>query len=270
MNGFLQKHDQPMVMGIINVTPDSFYNESKIQSKDELLYKTETMVKEGVDILDIGGYSSRPGAEDVTLQEELERVLPAVQSIIKEFGNVKLSIDTFRSKVAIEAVKEGVSMINDISGGEGDKAMFKTVGELRVPYVLMHMRGTPATMNTMTTYDDLLSEITDYFVNKVESLRGHGVNDIIVDPGFGFAKSIDQNYEILRNLNYFNILNCPILVGISRKSMIYNKLGVDPSKALNGTSVLNTIALIQGASMLRVHDVKEAKETIRLYQEVYK
>lgn len=250
-------------MGIVNVTPDSFYNKSRYTS-DNLLKKVKSFIDEGADIIDIGGFSSRPGAADVSESDELKRVIPAIESITNNFPNIPISIDTFRSKVAIEACNVGACMINDISGGDADLKMFETVADLKVPYVLMHMRGTPKTMSQLTNYDDLLGEIILYFSEKISKLTSYGVNDIILDPGFGFAKDIEQNYHLLDNLKDLEILNLPILAGVSRKSMIYKTLDVSAEDALNGTTVLNTIALINGAKILRVHDVKQAKETINL------
>ena len=270
LNGAVNRLDSPLVMGIINTTPDSFYNGSRYTTEGQVLSFVEKIVDEGVDIIDIGGYSSRPGAGDVTQEEELRRVIPAIRSVVKNFPDITLSVDTFRAEVARAAVSEGVRIINDISGGEGDDRMFDTVASLKVPYVLMHMRGQPQNMQQFTEYDDLIVEIINYFQEKVEKLKNLGVNDIILDPGFGFAKTLNQNYELLKKLNYFNVLNLPVLVGISRKSMIYKKLGVSANEALNGTSVLHAIALMQGAMILRVHDVKEAKEAIFLFQEVFK
>ena len=270
LQGAVNQLDRPLVMGIINTTPDSFYNGSRQTSEEQVLSRVKKMVDEGVDIVDIGGYSSRPGADDISPEQELQRVIPAVRSVVKNFPGITLSVDTFRSEVAKAAVDEGARIINDISGGEADPDMFNVVASLKVPYVLMHMRGQPHNMQQFTEYDDLVIEIINYFQEKVKKLKNLGVNDIILDPGFGFAKTLNQNYELLKKLNYFNVLNLPVLVGISRKSMIYKKLGLSAEEALNGTSVLHAIALIQGAMILRVHDVKEAKEAVFLFQEVFK
>ena len=270
LQGVIRRLDQPMVMGIINTTPDSFYNESRRNGKVQLLSGVEKMVEEGVDIIDIGGYSSRPGAAEISVEEELKRVIPAVKSVVKRFPGVMLSVDTFRAAVARAAVDQGVQIINDISGGEGDPDMFDTVASLKVPYILMHMRGKPHNMHQFTDYEDVVMDIINYFQEKIKKLKNLGVNDVILDPGFGFAKTLEQNYEILKKLSYFNVLNLPVLVGVSRKSMIYKKLGVSAAEALNGTSVLHAIALMQGAMILRVHDVKEAKEAVLLFQEVFK
>lgn len=261
--------DTPKVMGILNITPDSFYDGGLYNAEKAMLSQTEKMLQYGVAIIDVGGYSTRPGAEDISLEEELSRVVKAIDSILKHFPETKISIDTFRSKVAKVAVEHGAVMVNDISGGSLDKDMFATVAALDVPYVLMHMRGNPKNMAQFTSYDNLLLEMVTYFQEKVSNLQVAGVKDIIIDPGFGFAKTIAQNYEILKKLNYFEILNLPLLVGLSRKSTIYKSLQIQPEEALNGTTVLNTIALMNGASFLRVHDVKEATEAIKLFNLTY-
>ena len=253
-------------MGILNITPDSFYTGSRKQAERDIVQEAEKMVTEGADILDIGGYSSRPDAEHISTEEEWKRVEKAISSIVNKIPEAVISIDTFRAEIARRAVNEGASIINDISGGELDPAMFDTVASLQVPYILMHMRGTPQNMKALNEYDDLFAEIFDYFALKLNKLRDLGVNDIIVDPGFGFAKNISQNYELLQKMDYFRALGIPLLAGISRKSLIYKKLNSSPAEALNGTTVLNTISLMQGASILRVHDVKEAAETIKLYK----
>ena len=251
-------------MGIINLTPDSFYSGSRITNDKDLLRKVETMVSEGADIIDIGGYSSRPGAMDISVKEELKRILPAIDKIIKSFPGLILSIDTFRGEVARSAVEAGAAMINDISGGIIDSAMINTISDLKVPYVLMHMQGTPQNMKSFTEYQNIFMDISIYLNRRINELNKKGVYDIIIDPGFGFAKTVPQNYDLLKNLTYFEVLGYPILVGISRKSMIYKSLDISSSESLNGTSVLNTIALLKKASILRVHDVKEAKEVIDL------
>ncbi len=256
----------PRVMGILNITPDSFYEGSRSGQEKEILDKAGKMLEDGATILDIGGYSSRPGATDISTEEEWLRVEKAIRLILKHFPDAILSADTFRAEVARRAIGEGASIINDISGGELDPAMFATVAELQVPYILMHMRGTPQTMKDLNQYQHLVHDIFDYFAKKLNKLRCLGVNDIVIDPGFGFAKNIDQNYEILRELNYFSALGVPLLAGLSRKSLIYKKLHTNPSEALNGTTVLNTISLIHGASLLRVHDVKEAVEAVKLFK----
>ena len=256
----------PRIMGILNVTPDSFYTGSRKQDEGAILHEAEKMLQEGADFLDIGGYSSRPDAENISPQEEWNRVKRAIAPIIKHFPEAVISVDTFRADVARKAVSEGAAIINDISGGELDENMFETVASLQVPYILMHMRGTPQNMKSLNQYENLLHEIYDYFALKLNKLRDLGVNDIVIDPGFGFAKNIGQNYELLRNMNYFRALGVPLLAGLSRKSLIYKKLHISPEEALNGTTVLNTISLVQGASILRVHDVKEAAEVVKLYK----
>ncbi|RAU84516.1 dihydropteroate synthase [Pontibacter arcticus] len=258
--------DMPLVMGILNVTPDSFYADSRLASLQEVVKQAGTMLTDGADILDIGGYSSRPGAADVTEAEELARVVPAIEAILAAYPDAILSVDTFRAEVAVQAVKAGAAIINDISGGELDAAMFETVAKLQVPYILMHMRGTPQTMSTLTNYDDVALEVLDELQQKVAKLKQLGVHDIILDPGFGFAKTIDQNFELLNRLNELCILELPILAGMSRKSMVYKALGIHQADALTGTIVVNTLALMKGADILRVHDVKETKQTIELYK----
>lgn len=254
----------PKVMGILNVTPDSFYDGGLYTRESSLLRQTEKMLQDGADFIDIGGYSSRPRAEDISIEEEWNRVRPAIQSIKKEFPLAVLSIDSFRSQVVHQAVSEGCDMINDISAGQLDKEMFQTVAALQVPYVIMHMRGTPQTMTQFAHYDNVAKEIIDYFHAILFQLNQYGIKDVLVDPGFGFAKISDQNFELLNQLEKMNVLGKPLLIGLSRKSMIWKTLGTTPDHALNGTTTLNTIALLKGASILRVHDVKEAKETIRL------
>lgn len=259
----------PLVMGILNVTPDSFFDGGKYNTEKRVLDRAAAILKEGGNVIDIGGYSSRPGAEDISEEEELSRVIPAIRNILKEFPDAIISIDTFRSEIARRAVEDGAVIINDISGGSLDKKMFETVASLKVPYILMHMKGTPQDMNQQANYKDLLLDMTDYFIEKINQLKAVGVNDIILDPGFGFAKTVDHNYELLNKLNYLKTFNLPILVGISRKSMIYKRLNVEPQDTLNGTTVLNTIALMNGASILRVHDVKECVEAVKLFKSVY-
>lgn len=256
-------------MGILNVTPDSFYDGGKFfRDEANLLRQAEKMLTEGATFIDIGGYSSRPGAEEVSEEEEKQRAVKTVATVAKHFPEALLSVDTFRASVAREAVEAGASMVNDISGGAGDEAMLPTVAELSVPYVLMHMRGTPQTMQTLTEYDDLVVELIDYFQEKINSLQAHQVKGVIIDPGFGFAKTIDQNFTLLSHLDAFRALGVPILAGLSRKSTIYRTLGVGSEEALNGTTVLNTVALLKGASILRVHDVREAVEAIQLVQHI--
>lgn len=260
----------PIVMGVLNVTPDSFYDGGKYEKSDTLLLRqAEKILREGATIIDIGGYSSRPGAKHISAEEEKERTINAIKLVSKSFAEAYISVDTFRADVAQAAVDAGAGMINDISGGNLDEGMFDTVASLQVPYILMHMRGTPQTMREFTKYDDLTGEITDYFQNKLLQLRDRGVADILIDPGFGFAKTIDQNYELLRKLQDFQILEVPMLVGLSRKSMIYKRLEITADESLNGTTVLNTLAILNGASILRVHDVKEAIETIKILKYTY-
>lgn len=266
LRGNLVPLDTPRVMGILNITPDSFYAGSRPTSVADIIVRAGQMVNEGAFILDIGGYSTRPGADDISIETELERVIPAIETIHKAFPDAYISIDTFRSVVAKAAVCAGASLVNDVSGGNLDDQMFKTVASLKVPYILTHMRGTPETMKTLTDYDYLLNDITAELSIKCSTLKNLGVADIIIDPGFGFAKTIEQNYEILRNLGFFKRLKFPILAGLSRKSMIYRTLDQTAQEALNGTTALNMAALMNGASILRVHDVKEATETIKLYQ----
>jgi dihydropteroate synthase len=257
---------EPKIMGILNVTPDSFYDGLKYTEEKSILKQVEKMISEGADFIDVGGNSTRPGAENISVEEELARVLPAVKIISKTFPAAVISIDTFRASVAKRVVEEGASIVNDISGGNLDPNMFETIASLQVPYILMHMKGTPQTMMKETTYGNLLKEILDYFHQKIHRLHLLGVKDIIIDPGFGFAKSVDQNFDLLNKLEHFQIIEKPLLVGLSRKSMIWRTLKAKPEGALNGTTVLNTIALLHGASILRVHDVREAKEVIQLVQ----
>ena len=256
----------PQVMAILNITPDSFYAASRTASINEALNKTEAFLKAGATIIDIGAYSSRPGAADITEQEELDRIVPVVEALVKTYPHAVLSIDTFRAAVAKATAEAGAHIINDISGGTLDGRMFETVAQLNVPYILMHMKGTPQTMHLEPHYDDVVLEVVDYFSKKVAALRTLGVKDIILDPGFGFAKNRDHSYELLNHLEDLKIFGLSFLVGFSRKSMIAKFLKVDPADALNGTSVLNTIALQKGASILRVHDVSPAMECIKLVE----
>ncbi|MEM9326562.1 MAG: dihydropteroate synthase [Bacteroidota bacterium] len=256
--------DRPKVMGILNVTPDSFYEGSRVQHIDATLEVASQMLSEGADFLDIGGYSSRPGADDIAVSEEIHRVVEPIRQISAAFPEAILSIDTFRSEVAVAAIEAGAHIINDISGGHLDEAMHSVAGHMRVPYIGMHMRGTPQTMKQLAQYDDLLTEIGKYFAEMVDSLQKEGVKDIILDPGFGFAKTVDHNFQLLDAFEYFRFLELPLLAGLSRKSMIYKTLEISANNALNGTTVLNTVALLRGADILRVHDVKEAVQTIAL------
>lgn len=258
----------PRVMGILNVTPDSFYSGNRFNSDKEVLRQAEKLLEEGADFIDVGGYSSRPDAADVTLTEELQRVIPAVELILKNFPNALLSIDTFRSPVAQEAIEAGAALVNDISAGGLDPAMLSTVGRLQVPYIMMHMRGTPQTMQQHTDYENLLETVIYYFTERMAAARKEGIHDLIIDPGYGFAKTVEQNFELLKQSDLLLSLESPILVGLSRKSMIYKSLSITPQEALNGTTVLHTVALQKGASILRVHDVKEAVECVRLWQQL--
>ena len=268
IDGNLFDLSEPKVMGILNVTPDSFYEGSRIEGADRATEKARQMLNEGVDILDIGGYSTRPGALDISIEEEKQRVVIAIEAIIKEFPNAIISVDTFRAEVATAAVNAGAQIINDVSGGNLDNMMFQTVANLGVPYILMHMRGTPQTMKSMAKYENVVIEVYQELQQKIVRLRELGIQDIILDPGFGFAKTIAQNYELLKNLSYFELLGMPILAGISRKSMIYKTLHIDAKEALNGTTALNMVALQNGAKILRVHDVKEAIECVRLHKQL--
>lgn len=260
--------DSPKIMGILNLTPDSFFDGGKYKNETEIIVQTEKMLNEGATFIDVGAYSSRPGAEHVSEKEELKRLLPVIELLIKKFPEILLSIDTFRSRVAQEGISAGAAIINDISAGNLDDNMMQTVAKLKVPYCMMHMRGTPKTMKTLTDYDNLLLEVLQYFSEKIYDARELGMSDLIIDPGFGFAKNISQNFEMLQNLDVFKKLELPVLVGISRKSMIYKTLKTNPKNALNGTSALNSIALSKGANILRVHDVKEAKECVILINEL--
>ncbi|HFG0565122.1 TPA: dihydropteroate synthase [Flavobacterium psychrophilum] len=255
----------PKVMGILNVTPDSFYDGGRFVSEKNVLIQVENMLQDGANFIDIGGQSSKSKAAIVSIDEELKRVVSIVDLILKKFPETMISIDTFNSKVAQIAVENGAAIINDISAGNLDDNMFETIAKLQVPYIMMHMRGTPQTMQEMTNYDDLVKDILFYFSEKVAKARSFGINDLIIDPGFGFAKTLEQNFELLNKLELFEMLELPILVGVSRKSMIYKTLETTPENALNGTSVLNTIALTKGGNILRVHDVKEAVECVKLY-----
>jgi dihydropteroate synthase len=257
---------RPKVMGIINLTPDSFYAGSRKQGVDAALLQAEKMLNEGATFLDLGAYSSRPGAAGISEQEETDRLIPVVEAIADAFPNAFLSIDTFRSKVAEVAINARAHIINDISGGQLDENMFVTVARLQVPYILMHMKGNPQTMQQQAHYEDVFAEVYDYFVDRYYELKQLGVHDVIIDPGFGFAKKPEHSYALMRSLQDFNVLQLPILAGVSRKKMIYGLLGGTAEDALNGTTALNTIALIKGANILRVHDVKEAVEAIRIWE----
>jgi len=254
----------PKIMGILNVTPDSFYDGGVHNSEKKILDHVEKMLNDGAIFIDIGAYSSRPNAINIDEDEELNRVVPALELVNKKFPETIISIDTFRSKVAETCLNSGASIINDISAGEMDKKMMKIVGKYNVPYVMMHMKGNPQNMIRKTNYDDMLKEIIKYFSKKINQAVSYKINDMIIDPGFGFAKDLKQNYDLLSNIDLLKILDKPIMVGISRKSMIYQSLKTNAKESLNGTTVLNTVSLIKGASILRVHDVKEANECIKL------
>jgi len=265
-NGKLLLINQPLIMGILNVTPDSFFDGGKFNSIENALFQVEKLLKEGASILDIGGYSSRPGATEISEDEEIRRVIPVIIAIHQKFPEAILSIDTFRSAVASQAIKYGASIINDISSGDDDPKMIETIAQLGTPYIAMHKQGNSKTMQQNPQYTDVTLEVLDYFIKKIPILRKAGIKDIIIDPGFGFGKNIEHNYALLKNLSAFKMLNCPMLVGISRKRMINEVLNISSKDALNGTSILNTIALLNGANILRVHDVKEAMEAVKLVE----
>lgn len=271
IGGRLLDLTSPKIMGIINVTPDSFYKSSRYKSDNEIINAAKRMLDEGADILDVGGYSSRPGAEDISAVEEGRRVLNAIRLIISNFPDAVVSVDTFRSDIARDAVCNcGAHIINDISAGEADKMMIDVVAELNVPYIMMHMKGTPLTMQHNPEYNDVVSDILKWFGEKIVKLNSFGVKDIIIDPGFGFGKTVSQNFELLNRLEDFSITGLPILVGLSRKSMIWKTLGVNAEDALNGTAVLNSFAMMKGADIIRVHDVKEANQLRTLFHEMKK
>ncbi len=258
--------DQPIVMGILNITPDSFFEGHLHQPLEDIVGKVAGMLTDGAAIIDVGGQSTKPGSGQIDAAEEAARVLPVIVALVKRFPGINISIDTFYSEVASAAVKAGAMLVNDVSGGQLDEKMFSTVGELNVPYVCTHLRGTPATMHTLTQYDDLLHNVIEYFAGRVFACRQAGIKDIIIDPGFGFAKNTAQNLYLLHHLTQFKLIDLPILAGLSRKKTIWQTLDITPSEALNGTTVLNTIALQNGADLLRVHDVKEAVQAIKLQQ----
>src|ERR1035437_551160 len=259
--------DKPLVMGIINITSDSFYEGSRSQTVESILSQATKMIGEGADIIDIGGQSTRPGSERISVKEELQRVLSAIETILKNFPETIISIDTYQSAVAKEAVNAGAAIINDISAGNMDSDMIPTVAKLQVPYICMHMKGTPQDMQEHPSYENVTKEVLDFFIQKTDECRRAGINDVIIDPGFGFGKTITHNFRLLKQLSAFAMLDKPIMAGLSRKSTIYKTLGITAGEALNGTSVLNTLALQNGATILRVHDVKEAKEVIKLYEQ---
>jgi dihydropteroate synthase len=263
--GKLLDISEPVVMGILNITPDSFFEGSRVSGEAAILKLAERMITEGVSILDIGGMSSRPGAEIISESEELQRVIPAIEAVVKALPTAIISVDTIRANVARAAVEAGARIVNDISAGNLDEKMFVTVAQLGVPYILMHMKATPKTMQEAANYDNVTHEILDFFIEKIGILRGLGVKDIVIDAGFGFGKTIPQNYELLKKLSIFKILECPILAGVSRKTMIWKLLDITPEHALNGTSAANMLALMNGAKILRVHDVKESVEIVKIF-----
>lgn len=254
----------PRVMGILNITPDSFYDGGQYKDRDDILRRTEKMLNEGADFIDIGAYSSRPGAAHIIENEELRRIVPVVAMLVREFPEILISTDTFRANVARACVEEGAAMINDISAGNLDDQMIPAVAGLQVPYIMMHMKGTPQNMQQAPQYTDIIREVIYYFSEKIAEARNSGINDIIIDPGFGFAKTLEHNYELMNKLELLHRLGLPVLTGISRKSMVYKLLGITPPEALNGTSSLNTVALLKGTHILRVHDVKEAVECVKI------
>lgn len=269
-NGALIDLSTPRVMGVLNVTPDSFYDGGKYTKDTPILKRVESILEQGATFIDLGAYSSRPGAEVVSTEEEIRRSVPITQLIVKHFPEAIISVDTFRAEVAKQNIENGASIINDISGGLLDPNMLSTVGKLQVPYILMHMKGNPKNMQEQSHYRNMIKELLYYFSERVAEARAHKINDIIVDPGFGFSKSLEQNYELMAKLDIFHIINLPVFVGISRKSMIYKLLDTQPKDALNGTTSLNTLALSKGAHILRVHDVKEAVECVKIHQMITK
>lgn len=271
VNGMLMDLSMPRVMGVLNITPDSFYDGCRSMDTESIVRRADIILSEGADMIDLGAYSSRPGADDVSEEEEITRLCSALEVLKDKYPSAVFSIDTFRSRVAEICVKEyGASIINDISGGEMDSHMFETVAELQVPYILTHIQGTPQSMQKAPKYDNLRREVLLFFSEKVKQLRDLKVNDIILDPGFGFGKSLEHNYQMMAHLDDFEIFNLPLLVGVSRKSMIYKLLDTDPKGSLNGTTVLNTVSLLKGVNILRVHDVREAVEAVRIVNELRK
>ena len=266
--GTLVDFSSPKVMGILNITPDSFFDGGKYQHKKAILTQTEKMLKEGATFIDVGAYSSRPGADHVSEEEELRRILPAVALLLREFPDIYLSIDTFRSRVAKKTIEAGAAVINDITGGNMDALMFKTIAQLQVPYILMHMQGTPQTMQNHPRYEHITTDLIQFFSEKMDELRRLQINDVIVDVGFGFGKTILHNFQLLKELHHFQTFNLPLLAGVSRKSMLYKTLNIHPNDALNATTSANTIALLHGANILRVHDVKEAVECIKIVEQL--
>lgn len=264
-NGKIIDLSTPKIMGILNITPNSFYDGGKFKSDSDFLIQTEKMISDGATIIDIGAYSSKPNAEIVTYNEEINRIVPILEIILKRFPEVVISIDTFRSDVARVCIENGVSIINDISAGDLDDKMIETIAKYSVPYIMMHMKGTPQSMQNYTNYDNIIKEMLFYFSKKVALAQSFGIKDLIIDPGFGFAKTREQNFEVLQRIELFQMLELPILVGLSRKSMIYKTLNINAEESLNGTTALNMIALTKGAKILRVHDVKEAAECVKLF-----
>jgi len=268
VRGKLLDLSKPKIMGILNLTPDSFYDGGRNNKLHDALKKTEQILMEGAEMIDIGAYSSRPGAEHISEKTESDRLIPVLKAIVKEFPDAILSIDTFRSGIARAAVNNGAGIINDISAGSIDPEMFHTIAELKVPYIIMHMKGTPQTMASQTDYENITTEVCLYFTSRIQKLKNLGVYDLIIDPGFGFAKNIEQNYELLANLGHLKSSGHPVLAALSRKSMIYKLLETDAEHALNGTTVANTIALLKGANILRVHDVKAALEAVKIVNQI--
>ena len=266
IKGTLLDLTKPKIMGILNITPDSFFDGGDYNSEYKILNQVEKMLSEGADIIDVGGHSSRPGAKKISIEKETERVIPIIKLITGKFKNTIISIDTFRSEIARKAIEAGASIINDISGGDLDNKMYEVAGELKVPYIIMHMKGVPSNMQNNTEYDNVIFDIIKNLSYKIDLAKKAGVLDIIIDPGFGFGKSLKDNFKILKNLSSFKQLNQPIMVGLSRKSMIYKLLESSANDALNGTTCLNSISLNNGANIIRVHDVKEAKETVKLIE----
>ncbi len=258
----------PKVMGILNITPDSFFDGGKYKNEEEILVQSKKMLDEGATFIDVGAYSSRPGAKHISEEDELNRILPVVELLVRNFPEIIISVDTFRSSVAEESIKIGAALINDISGGKMDKKMFNTIAKLQVPYIMMHMQGRPQDMQLNPVYEDVVTEVISFFADQLFKLRQLKVNDVVIDVGFGFGKTITHNYELLEKLSLFKNLEVPILTGVSRKSMLYKLLGILPKEALNATTVANTIALLNGTSILRVHDVKEAIEAIKIVSKV--
>jgi len=265
-NGKLVDLSSAKIMGILNITPDSFFDGGKYNVPIQIISQVEKMLNEGATFIDVGAYSSRPGAKHISEEEELNRILPVIQLLAKEFSDIIISVDTFRSKIAEHCIDNGASLVNDISAGSMDSNMFITIAKLQVPYIIMHMQGTPQNMQSNPTYDDIVNEVLFYFSKKIVELRDLGVNDIITDVGFGFGKTLEHNYHLLKNLSLFKNLEVPILAGVSRKSMLFKPLNISPKEALNATTSANTIALLNGANILRVHDVKEAMQAIKVVE----